>query len=131
MDQDAKLEDIENHDLSLAASGLAELCGSLAQCSPVKVEDGTDPLEENDQKAFTQMTQAYPLSEAEPFEKEETSSYSSGGDEDDVSDLEVAGCGLEPGEVSSLMNDGKQGCEQSDLCVSADHFIVFISAGSY
>ncbi|XP_040275694.1 LOW QUALITY PROTEIN: lysine-specific demethylase 4C [Bufo bufo] len=115
LDQGTKPEEIDNYDLSLAASGLAELCGSLAQPAPVKVEDSTDIQEENDQKSFIQP-QVYNFSEAEVFEKEETSSFSSGGDDDDASDLEVADCGLEPGEVPILMNDGQQASEQSNLC---------------
>ncbi|XP_069818045.1 lysine-specific demethylase 4C isoform X1 [Dendropsophus ebraccatus] len=111
--QDAKAEEPDNHDLSLAASGLAELYCSLAQSPPEKVEDSKSSLEENDQRTFTQKSEEYHLSEAE---KEETSSFSSGGDEDDGSDLEVAECGLEPGEVPNLMNDGKQGSEKTNLC---------------
>ncbi|XP_077105300.1 lysine-specific demethylase 4C isoform X1 [Ranitomeya variabilis] len=116
LDQDTKPEEIDNHDLSLAASGLAELCGFLAQPTPVKVEDITDSLEDNDQNAFNQETKAYHLLEAEPFEKEEISSLSSGGEEDDDSDLEVAECGLEPGEVPSLINDDHSSCEKTNLC---------------
>ncbi|XP_056377833.1 lysine-specific demethylase 4C isoform X2 [Hyla sarda] len=102
VDQDPKPEETDNYDLSLAASGLAELCGSYVQSSPAIVEDSKYLLEKNDQKAFTQKTEPYHFSEAE---KEESSSFSSVGDEDDGSDLEVAECGLEPGEVPSLMND--------------------------
>ncbi|XP_072008331.1 lysine-specific demethylase 4C isoform X2 [Engystomops pustulosus] len=111
--KDTKPEEIDNHDLSLAASGLAELCGSFAQSSPVKVEDS---MEENDQKAYIQKTQTYHLLEVETLEKEETCSFSSGADADDVSDLEVADCGLEPGEVPSLMDEGIQSSEQTNLC---------------
>ncbi|KAM3937663.1 lysine-specific demethylase 4C [Leptodactylus fuscus] len=116
LDQGTKPEEMDNHDLSLAASGLAELCGSPAQSAPVKVEDCISSLKGNDQKADAQKTQVYHLSEAENFEKEETSSFSSGADEDDVSDLEVADCGLEPGEVSGLTNDQNQCSEQTSLC---------------
>ncbi|XP_075683394.1 lysine-specific demethylase 4C [Rhinoderma darwinii] len=117
LDQDPKPEEIDNHDISFAATSLAELCGSFAQPSPVKVEDRTDSVEENDKNKFTQNSQTYQLSEAETFDKEETSSFSSGGgDGDDVSDLEVVEYGLEPGEVSSLTNDGKQGSEKTNLC---------------
>ncbi|KAG9486718.1 hypothetical protein GDO78_006869, partial [Eleutherodactylus coqui] len=119
--QDPKPEEIDSHDLSLAASGLAELCGSLVQSAPVKVEDRTYSVGKNDPKAFSGKTQSYHLSEAEMLDKEETSSFSSCGDEDDVSDLEVAECGLEPGEVPGLMNDGNQGSEKNNLCVWADN----------
>ncbi|XP_075065448.1 lysine-specific demethylase 4C isoform X1 [Mixophyes fleayi] len=116
LEQDMKPENKNNHDLSLAASGLAELCGQFAPFPEEKIEEGSASLEETDQKVCCQETQEYDLPEAECVEKEETSCFTS--DDDDVSDLEIAEYGLEPGEIPSMINDEKQCSEKPDLCIT-------------
>ncbi|XP_073491306.1 lysine-specific demethylase 4C isoform X2 [Aquarana catesbeiana] len=115
LEQDMKPEDKSNHDLSLAASGLTELCSFFAPSADVKIEECTNSVEEVDQKPNGQEFQTCDPSEATSIEKEETSSITSD-EEDDVSDLEIADCGLEPGEIPSMLNDGKRCSEKPNLC---------------
>lgn len=120
-----KPEDKSNHDLSLAASGLTELCSFFAPSADVKIEECTNSVEEVDQKPNGQEFQTCDPSEATSIEKEETSSITSD-EEDDVSDLEIADCGLEPGEIPSMLNDGKRCSEKPNLCVRTSNFLLFI-----
>ncbi|XP_063770068.1 lysine-specific demethylase 4C [Pseudophryne corroboree] len=117
VEQDVKIEEESNHDLNLAASGLAELCGHFAPSAEVKREEGTDLQQGTDQKPCCQETQGYDLPEPVSLEKEEISSSTS--DDGDVSDIEVTDCGLEPGEIPSMMNEGKPCSAKPNLCITS------------
>ncbi|KAM4810243.1 lysine-specific demethylase 4C isoform 1-T1 [Rhinophrynus dorsalis] len=115
-EQEMKHEKKGSSDLDLASSGLEELSGSFSTSAKVKIEEGTNTLEETEQNVLCQKSQAYDPSEAESLEKEETSSISS---EEDVSDLEVAENGLEPGEIPNVINDEKRVSDISSVCVTS------------
>ncbi|XP_068091473.1 lysine-specific demethylase 4C isoform X2 [Hyperolius riggenbachi] len=141
LEEDPKTEENGNSDVTLAASGLAELCGLYVPSDEVKIEDGTMLVEEVDQKSFGQEVQLCNPYEADNLVKEESSSITNDDDDaeeeeeeeeedddaaaaddeeeeddDDVSDLEVAECDLEPGEVPCMLIDGKLATEKSSLC---------------
>lgn len=117
-------QDIRPEDLSLAASGLTELCSFCVPSADVKIEESTNSVEEMDHKPPVQEIKTCDPSKVNSIEKEETSSITS--DEEDVSDLEIAECGLEPGEIPSMLNNGKLVSEKTNLCVRTYNFLVFI-----
>ncbi|KAM9330679.1 lysine-specific demethylase 4C [Gastrophryne carolinensis] len=115
LEQDTKLDEKSKNDLSLAASGLTELCGFFTLSAETKTEDCTDSVQVTEQETIVDGTQTCNPSEESVLEKEETSSVTSDDDEEnDEGDLEIADCDLEPGEIACMRNDG--GCGKQNLC---------------
>ncbi|KAM8961770.1 lysine-specific demethylase 4C isoform 1-T1 [Pelodytes ibericus] len=115
-DEETKHVQKSNSDLNLVSSGSTELSGSFTPSAEVKIEKGTHSQQETEQNVLDQKSQAYDPSEAECLEKEETSSISS---EEDVSDLEIAESGLEPGEIPNTINEEIQYSQISTICATS------------